>query len=450
MIAHIYKRHRNRDGRHEMSRSYYARIRLDGEYVVETVCLQTSDKMVAEKKLTDIVREKERERAGILAPKLQRESAQKPLAAHLDDFVADLHALGRSPSHIAHVATRVRRQLKECGWLHTSDISADRYTAWRASQHSLGPKTINEYLNSLCAMLNWMERQGRIEGNPLTRVVKVDVRGHQQKRRAFTDEELERLVYLTAAFTGLRIGELRQLIWADVKLDGEHPQLLVRAATTKNRNEAVVPLHPKLVEDFKRLASANPAPESAVFAECANSDRFIRIDMEKAGIERIDASGRKLDFHALRYTFATMLARHNVSQRLAQELMRHSDPRLTANIYTDVTKLPTFEAVNELPWLDRVGEKQIPESPKQGTPNGTQTPDFLVQNSAQAVPTTERGISPAKPVAARVWRPLSNPVSKNKLAGAGVSTTNSNHFVYHADEPEERQARRGLGTNLGV
>jgi integrase len=72
--------------------------------------------------------------------------------------------------------------------------------------------------------------------------------------------------------------------------------------------------------------------------------------MEKAGIERMDASGRKLDFHALRYTFATMLARHNVSQRLAQELMRHSDPRLTANIYTDVTKLPTFEAVNDLPW----------------------------------------------------------------------------------------------------
>jgi integrase len=432
MIAHIYKRHRNRDGRLETSQSYYARVRLDGEYVVETVCLQTSDKMVAEKKLTDIVREKERERAGILAPKLQREAAQKPLAAHLDDFVADLHALGRSPSYIAHIASRVRRQLEECSLRNAGDISADRYTAWRASQHSLGPKTINEYLNAMNAMLNWMMRQGRIEGNPLTRIIKVDVRGHQQKRRAFTDDELERLVavsprrrlvYLTAAFTGLRIGELRQLIWADVKLDGEHPQLLVRAATTKNRQEAIVPLHPKLVEEFKSLASDNPAPESAVFAECANSDRFIRIDLEKAGIERIDASGRRLDFHALRYTFATMLARHNVSQRLAQELMRHSDPRLTANIYTDVTKLPTFEAVNELPWLDKNEAKQTPESPEngtqKGTQNGTQTPDFGGHNRAQRVPTTKQGISPARPVAARVWRPLSNPVTKTKLAERG-------------------------------
>ena len=43
----------------------------------------------------------------------------------------------------------------------------------------------------------------------------------------------------------------------------------------------------------------------------------------------------KLDFHSLRYTFATKLARKGVSKRLAQELMRHSDPKLTANIYTD-------------------------------------------------------------------------------------------------------------------
>ena len=30
--------------------------------------------------------------------------------------------------------------------------------------------------------------------------------------------------------------------------------------------------------------------------------------------------------------------------------MRHSDPRLTANIYTDATQLPTFEAIQVIPW----------------------------------------------------------------------------------------------------
>jgi len=39
-------------------------------------------------------------------------------------------------------------------------------------------------------------------------------------------------------------------------------------------------------------------------------------------------------FHALRVTYATMLARAGVSLVQAQTLMRHSDPKLTANIYT--------------------------------------------------------------------------------------------------------------------
>ncbi|TAG29006.1 MAG: hypothetical protein EAZ36_04975, partial [Verrucomicrobia bacterium] len=58
------------------------------------------------------------------------------------------------------------------------------------------------------------------------------------------------------------------------------------------------------------------------FLHChsATISRRTREDLEKAGITRIDAMGRKLDFHALRYTFATKLASSGVSQRLAQEL----------------------------------------------------------------------------------------------------------------------------------
>ena len=95
--------------------------------------------------------------------------------------------------------------------------------------------------------------------------------------------------------------------------------------------------------------------------------------------------GRKLDFHCLRYTFATKLARSGISQRLAQELMRHSDPRLTANIYTDVTMLPTFDAVQALPWLNQKDQKSPTPSDEKGTQNGTQIPDFPCQKPTQNV-----------------------------------------------------------------
>lgn len=40
--------------------------------------------------------------------------------------------------------------------------------------------------------------------------------------------------------------------------------------------------------------------------------------------------------------------------------MRHRDPKLTANLYTDVTRLPTFEAVKSLNWHDKRERKNQP------------------------------------------------------------------------------------------
>jgi integrase len=53
------------------------------------------------------------------------------------------------------------------------------------------------------------------------------LRGRQKRRRAITTEELSRLLevagkrrllYLTAVYTGLRVDELRKLVWADLHL----------------------------------------------------------------------------------------------------------------------------------------------------------------------------------------------------------------------------------------
>ncbi len=57
-------------------------------------------------------------------------------------------------------------------------------------------------------------------------------------------------------------------------------------------------------------------------------------DMDKAGVPRKTDEG-KLDFHALgRTSLASNLANSGAPLTLAQKIMRHSDPRLTANVYT--------------------------------------------------------------------------------------------------------------------
>ena len=357
MIAYVYKPTRTRKGKKVSARLYRGRYRLDDDFAVIDVALNTADKEIANKRIRDLVTEAQKERDGILTPKMQREAGQKGICEHLKDFLGDLEAVGRAPDYRNRVRVRVRRLIEDRGWKRLKDVSADDFVAWRARQDDMAPKTLNEYLNACSGFLNWLIRQGRLTTNPLLSVSKVDVRGKQLQRRALTAEEVEKLLevsgersvtYLTAIYTGLRQNELRQLVWADVHLDREKTYFLVRSATTKNRKDAIVPLHARVVDALKAIKPERNHSGTPVFELPSNPDRTIRNDLKAAGIERVDALGRKVDFHSLRNTFATMLARHGVPQRIAQELMRHSNPHLTATVYTDALQLPTFEVIQRL------------------------------------------------------------------------------------------------------
>ena len=68
MIRMIYRRKRTKDGKVETARLYRARYRLDGERKVIDVPLHTSDKRVAEQRLEQIIRDKQMEESGMIAP----------------------------------------------------------------------------------------------------------------------------------------------------------------------------------------------------------------------------------------------------------------------------------------------------------------------------------------------------------------------------------------------
>jgi hypothetical protein len=87
--------------------------------------------------------------------------------------------------------------------------------------------------------------------------------------------------------------------------------------------------------------------------------------LELARLDYENERGRA-DFHALRHTLATNLALRNVAPRVAQEILRHSDIRLTMNHYTDASQLPLAEAIRSLPGFGRSDSPQL----------HPQTPDF--------------------------------------------------------------------------
>ena len=350
MINFIYK--------HKGERIWHWKCRLDSSGgKVFDVSLGTTDKQVAEKKRAELLREKEHEKAGLIPAKAVRNSARRKLARHIQDFVGDLRSQRRNHRYIGSVEYHLTELAEKCEWTFPQDVSADSFIVWRNAQ-SKAAKTLNEYLTSAKGFCTWLVAQGRIPVNPLATVKKVEARGHEVRvRRAFADTELtgllfvagpQQIVYLTAVLTGIRHGELKELRWHDFNLGGEKPSVTVRASVSKNHKQACLPLHPALITALREFRPANADAGDLVFKGLVPRSKVFNAHLKAAKIIKVDTQGRVVDFHSLRHTFCTNLHRAGVPQREAMELMRHSDPRLTASTYTDASLLSLKSAVEKL------------------------------------------------------------------------------------------------------
>jgi integrase len=381
MICNVFKHKRLVNGKRKTSRLWSGRYRQPGEAKIVVVPLGVSDKQVALEKLKQLVQEGEREAVGLIAPKKLRESAQKALKAHVVDFIENLRAIGRDEKYVREFDKRLAVLIRECEWKSVKDVTPDSFQAWRSKQEKRG-KTLNEYLNCASGLMNWMERNERILRNPLKHVGRVESSVDPSfKRRASSIEELRKLMavagprkagYLTAALTGMRRAELEKLQWRDVHLEAEEPFLNVRGSTTKNAKQFAISLHDDVIKALRELRPVDVDPTAKVFAGLIpRMDRY-RKDLAAAGIPYNDARGGRADFHALRMTFQMNLTLNGALPRVTQELLRHSDMKLTTKTYTDAGKLPTTKAVRDLPSLD--------ESKAEYTQIGTQE---LVRNGLE-------------------------------------------------------------------
>ena len=300
------------------------------------------------------------ERDGLGPSKTQRDASKKELLLHLNDFLDAKEKEGKAIKYVKGVKKQLTKLFQACAWTLPKDIRRDGFEAWRGKQ-SLHPKTINEYQWSLSSFVNWMLSAGRLSVNPLEHVAKVATKGAEsRKRRAFTLDEVDRLrkvsgrravVYVTAAFTGLRRGELQKLEWRDIDLAAVNPLIRARPSTTKNGKEALLPLHANVVQLLQSVRPAAVAKGDLVFKGLIPRMPRFHADMKAAGITPTDEQGRVADFHSLRNTFATILTLNGKPQREIMELMRHSDMRLTAKVYTDAGQLPLAQTVASLPGL---------------------------------------------------------------------------------------------------
>ena len=159
-------------------------------------------------------------------------------------------------------------------------------------------------------------------------------------------DPMHRLALLIAAVTGLRRSEVRGLRWADVQLDKLWLNLrtgVVRNHHTKLKTEASakgVPIPSELAEIFAewRAQCLYPRDEDWVFASPATNGEkplwletvlpnHIQPAAKKAGI------AKKVGWHTFRHSLATLLGQKGENLKVVQELLRHSSPNITAQLY---------------------------------------------------------------------------------------------------------------------
>jgi len=190
----------------------------------------------------------------------------------------------------------------------------------------------------------------------------------QAARGVFTFEQVTALAkcatedwrgaILTGFYTGLRLGDVAELVWESVDLQAE----MLKLTAKKTGGKLLIPFHPAL----QRWMNAQPRGigKAPVFPSLKGkrtggmnglSAQFVAI-IKHAGIERSivrggEGAGHKtgnLSFHSLRHSFVSALANAGVASDVRKKLVGHADDRIHAR-YSHHEMDALRHAVNTLP-----------------------------------------------------------------------------------------------------
>ena len=220
-------------------------------------------------------------------------------------------------------------------------------------------KTIRNALTLLFQVFGFGQRKGWCKENPCANIDRPKAAASGDIR-FLTEDELEallravdpadkpfgatdRAMFLTAAMTGLRQGELLALRWRDV--DWSAGKVRVRRSYVRGhmgepksrRGIRSVPLADYAAGELDRLfkRSAYTTADELVFAHPDTGDVLDHSALVRRFKKALKAAKvRPVRFHDLRHTFGTRAAAAGVPMRTLQEWMGHRDIKTTL-IYAD-------------------------------------------------------------------------------------------------------------------
>lgn len=220
----------------------------------------------------------------------------------------------------------------------------------------LSPKTVENYLTTLGTLFNFAVKKRWIAASPMLGVERPvaattdapiaelnflephEVAGLAEAARPGEYHELDRALYLLAAYSGLRQGELRGLRWRHIDFGCSTIHVLESVtrgtrSSPKGKRRRAVPLAPSAAQALLvlRAVSRWTAPDAPVFACPSTGGPMARAGLMRRYRQALEAAGLPVEFcfHDLRHTFGTTMARAGESLWRIQEWMGHADVETT-------------------------------------------------------------------------------------------------------------------------
>src|SRR5690606_12285136 len=152
-----------------------------------------------------------------------------------------------------------------------------------------------------------------------------------------TSEQFLKDLFLTAFYTGMRIGELVNMKWSWIDL--KQNIITVQCSesfTTKSKKERIIPicatLRNNILSRFPKIVKIST--DEFVFSRIPGiklNEDFVSKKFKK--VVRAVGLNEKIHFHTLRHSFASLLVQRGVSLYVVKELLGHEN-LITTQIYS--------------------------------------------------------------------------------------------------------------------
>jgi integrase len=280
-------------------------------------------------------------------------------------WIKDERRASTSKGHHQIWINHLRHRVGEIRLREFRTVDASRMLRAIAKEKNLTKATLQRIKSVLSTIFIYAKNDGAFDGaNPVDGVlIPWDARASGETHAYDLDQVLQILDLLpllakslvaTAAFPGLRQGELRGLEWTDqtgteLTINRSIWRSVVNPPKTRASRDSV-PVLPALAESLEEYRRSIGGPEAGVVFHYGDG---LPINLEKVGRQVIRPALESVGllwygWHAFRRGLASNLYAMGASDKVVQRILRHSRPHVTKERYIKVLDHTVLEAVDKL------------------------------------------------------------------------------------------------------